>query len=266
MFEPTTAMSTMHPSRHDAREDHRNRCDAGAPRLATNSGALMSQTAAELAALIDHTLLKPDATPAAVESLCAEALAHGFFGVCVNGMHVPRVSRLLAGSSVVTCAVVGFPLGAMHRAAKAAETRQAIDDGAAEIDMVMSIGAAKAGDWATVRDDVAAVLAACAGVPLKVILETGLLTRDEIVRACEICRDLGVAFVKTSTGFGPRGASVDDVVLMRAAVGPGLGVKASGGIRDLATAQAMIKAGATRLGTSASVSIVDAAAALAAVG
>lgn len=219
----------------------------------------MSQTAAELAAMIDHTLLKADATAMAVESLCREALAHGFFGVCVNGMHVAHAARLLAGSRVVTCAVVGFPLGAMHRDAKAAETRQAISDGAREIDMVMAIGAARAGDWAAVREDIAAVLAVCAGVPLKVILETALLTRDEIVRACEICRDLGVAFVKTSTGFAPRGASVEDVALMRGVVGPGIGVKASGGIRDLATARAMIAAGASRLGTSASVSIIAAA-------
>jgi deoxyribose-phosphate aldolase len=224
----------------------------------------MSQTAAELAAFIDHTLLKADATPTAVESLCREALGYGFFSVCVNGMHVPHAAGLLAGSPVVTCAVVGFPLGAMHPAAKAAEARQAIGDGAREIDMVMAIGAAKAGDWGAVREDVAAVLAACAGVPLKVILETGLLTREEILRACQTCRDLGAAFVKTSTGFGPRGASVEDVALMRGAVGPGIGVKASGGIRDRATARAMIAAGASRLGTSAGVAIVTAAEARAA--
>lgn len=216
----------------------------------------MNPTAAQLAAMIDHTLLKADATPAAVESLCREAIAHRFYSVCVNGMHVPLVARLLTGSSVVTCAVVGFPLGAMHPAAKAAETRQAIADGAGEIDMVMAVGAAKAGDWSTVRADIAGVLAACAGRPLKVILETGLLTREEILRACEICRDVGVAFVKTSTGFGPRGASVEDVALMRGVVGSGIGVKASGGIRDLATARAMVAAGANRLGASAGVSIV----------
>jgi deoxyribose-phosphate aldolase len=219
----------------------------------------MTQTSAELAALIDHTLLKADATPAAIDTLCGEALAHRFYSVCVNGAHVARAAQRLAGSPVVTCAVVGFPLGAMHPAAKAAETRLAIADGAREIDMVMAIGAAKAGDWVAVRDDVAAVLAACAGVPLKVIFETGLLTREEILRACEICRELGVAFVKTSTGFGPRGASVEDVALMRGAVGTEIGVKASGGIRDLATARAMIAAGANRLGTSASVTIVSAA-------
>ena len=219
----------------------------------------MNPTANDLAAMIDHTLLKPDATPAAIDALCREALEHRFCSVCVNGAHVPRVARLLTGSPVVTCAVVGFPLGAMHPEAKAAETRQAIRDGAREIDMVIAIGAAKAGDWTAVRDDIAAVLAACAGVPLKVIFETGLLTREEILRTCAICVELAVAFVKTSTGFGPRGASVEDVALMRGAVGPGIGVKASGGIRDLAAARAMVAAGANRLGTSAGVAIVTAA-------
>jgi deoxyribose-phosphate aldolase len=229
------------------------------PGFAAPTGTPMTQTSSGLAALIDHTLLKADATPAAIDALCDEALAHRFYSVCVNGSHVARAARRLAGSPVVTCAVVGFPLGAMHGDVKAAETRQAIADGAREIDMVMAIGAAKAGDWTSVRDDVASVLAACDGVPLKVILETGLLTRDEILHACGLCRALGVAFVKTSTGFGPRGASVEDVALMRGAVGPGIGVKASGGIRDLATARAMIAAGANRLGTSASVAIVSAA-------
>ncbi len=226
----------------------------------------MNPTAAELAATIDHTLLKPDATPAAVEALCREALVHGFKAVCVNGAHVPLVARVLAGSAVLPCAVVGFPLGAMHPLAKAAEARQAIADGACEIDTVMAVGAAKAADWGSARADLAAVLEACGDVPLKVILETGLLSRDEILQACGLCRELGVAFVKTSTGFGPRGASVEDVALMRGAVGPGIGVKASGGIRDLATAQAMLVAGATRLGTSAGVAIVAAAAAAAAAG
>jgi deoxyribose-phosphate aldolase len=220
----------------------------------------MTTPPVDLARCIDHTLLKPEATAAAVATLCEEAMRYGFFSACVNGAHVPQVARLLRGSPVLACAVVGFPLGAMHPIAKAAEARQAIADGAREIDMVIAIGSLKSGDLATVRADIAAVLAACDGVPLKVILETGLLSRDEIVAACTVCRELEVAFVKTSTGFGPRGASVEDVALMRGAVGPGIGVKASGGIRDRAAALAMIAAGATRLGTSAGIAIVSATA------
>jgi deoxyribose-phosphate aldolase len=218
----------------------------------------MTTEPGDLARYIDHTLLKPDATEAAVVALCAEALAHGFRSVCVNGVNVPLAVRLTWGSPVLVCAVVGFPLGAMHTTAKAFEARLAVDQGAREIDMVIPIGAAKAGRWDAVRDDIAAVLAACSDSPLKVIVETSLLTREEIVRACEISRDLGVAFVKTSTGFGGGGATLEHVALMREVVGPGIGVKASGGIRDRAAALAMLAAGATRLGTSAGIAIVGA--------
>jgi deoxyribose-phosphate aldolase len=210
-----------------------------------------------LAATIDHTLLKPEATAAAVDTLCDEALEHGFAAVCVNSRWVERVARQLAGSNTACCSVVGFPLGASIPAATADEARRAIDAGAGEVDMVLSVGDALSGDWNAVQSGISEVFGACGGVPLKVILETCLLDNDQKRRACEICRDLGVAFVKTSTGFSSGGATPEDVRLMREVVGPGTGVKASGGIRDRETAIAMLEAGATRLGCSAGVAIVS---------
>lgn len=215
-----------------------------------------SYDAAALAATIDHTLLKPDAQAHQIEALCQEALTLRFATVCVNSLWVPLASEQLAGSGVGTCTVVGFPLGASLPDATADEARRAIDAGATEVDMVLSIGQALADDWDSVQNGIATVHQACGSTPLKVILETCLLNDDQKRRACEICRDLGVAFVKTSTGFSTGGATLEDVALMREVVGPSVGVKASGGIRDRDTAIAMLDAGATRLGCSAGVAIV----------
>ena len=214
---------------------------------------------AALAQYIDHTLLAADASREQIATLCREAQAHGFYSVCVNSGQVPHAAHLLAGQKVKVCAVVGFPLGAGLTASKAFEAAQAIAAGAGEIDMVLNIGALKEGLLQVVRDDIEAVKQACGSVPLKVILETCLLDDEQKIRACEICRELNVAFVKTSTGFSRSGATVEDVALMRRVVGADIGVKASGGVRDYATAVAMIEAGATRLGTSSGIAIVTGA-------
>ncbi|WP_338461702.1 deoxyribose-phosphate aldolase [Brevibacillus borstelensis] len=206
---------------------------------------------------IDHTLLKPDATAAMIDKLCAEAREHDFASVCVNPYWVKRSAELLAGTDVKVCTVIGFPLGANSTAAKAAETRDAIANGATEVDMVLNIGALKSGDPEAVKQDVAAVKEACGDVLLKVILETGLLTEEEKVTACKLCVEAGADYVKTSTGFGPGGATVEDIALMRKTVGPEVGVKASGGVRDRAAALAMIEAGATRIGASSGIAIVN---------
>ena len=213
---------------------------------------------ASLAKYIDHTLLAADASRDQIRQLCAEAVAHRFYSVCVNSSQVPFAARLLdtANSAVKVCAVVGFPLGAGLSEAKAGEARAAIAAGAGEIDMVLNIGWLKEDLVDEVRADIALVQQACGSTPLKVILETCLLTDPEKIKACEICRDLNVAFVKTSTGFSKSGATLEDVRLMRKTVGPLLGVKASGGVKDRATALAMIEAGASRLGTSSGVAIV----------
>lgn len=208
-----------------------------------------------LAGRIDHTLLRADATTGEVDRLCDEVARYGFASVCVNGAWVRHAAERLAGRGLV-CAVVGFPLGANLPETKAAETRQAVADGAREIDMVINVGALRSRDHALVARDLAGVVDA-AGVPVKVILETGLLSREEKVEACVLAQAAGAAFVKTSTGFGPSGATVDDVRLMRETVGPGVQVKASGGVRDADIAQAMIEAGADRIGASASVAIVE---------
>jgi len=214
----------------------------------------------ELAQYIDHTLLKPDAPWAAFDTLCKEAIQYKFKTVCINSSRVPYVTKKLQGTPVLVCSVVGFPLGAMDSRAKAFETRRAIEEGAKEIDMVINVGALKSRDLKLVEEDIRAVRRATRPtITLKVILETCLLTDDEKVLACEIAKKAGADFVKTSTGFAGGGATVEDVALMRRIVGPKLGVKASGGIRDFATATAMIAAGATRLGTSASVAIVTGA-------
>ncbi|MBL8055963.1 MAG: deoxyribose-phosphate aldolase [Anaerolineales bacterium] len=211
-----------------------------------------------LARLIDHTLLKPEATPAQIEQLCAEARTHGFAAVCLNPTHVRLAVRLLRGSGVAVCTVVGFPLGADLPQAKAFEAAEVVRLGATEVDMVLNIGALKAGDHALVLRDVRAVVRAAraGGALVKVILETCLLTDDEKRAACRLVQQARAAFVKTSTGFSTAGATVADVALLRATVGPKMGVKAAGGIRSWADAQAMVQAGATRLGTSAGVALL----------
>jgi len=209
-----------------------------------------------LASYLDHTLLKPEATAKDIERLCAEARQYHFHSVCVNSSRIVQAYSLLEESSVVVAAVVGFPLGAMDKDAKRFETELAVDLGAEEIDLVLNIGRLKDGDDAYVLRELRDVVEAASERVVKVILETCLLTREEIIRACHLTVDSGAKFVKTSTGFGKAGATIEDVQLMREAVGPDFGVKASGGIRDRATAEAMIAAGATRLGTSASVAIV----------
>lgn len=210
----------------------------------------------DLAALIDHTLLRPDALGPDFERLCHEAVQHGFAAVCVNSAHVALCTALLGDCQLPVAATVGFPLGASSQRAKAAEAAQAIRDGASEIDMVCRIGALKERRRDLFQDDVHAVVAAAEGLLVKVILETCLLTDDEKRRGAAWIRAAGASFVKTSTGFSSGGATAADVRLLRAEVGAELGVKASGGIRDAATADSMLQAGATRLGTSAGVAIV----------
>jgi len=210
----------------------------------------------QLAAYIDHTLLKADATAKDIEKLCAEARENHFYSVCVNGSWVGQARHFLEGIGVKVASVVGFPLGAMSSDAKRFEAEAAIDDGAHEIDVVLNLGRLKAGDDKYVLRELRDVVEAADEWPVKVILETCLLTREEKIRACQLVVESGARFVKTSTGFSTGGTTVEDVKLMRETVGPKFGVKASGGIRDTKTALAMIEAGATRLGTSASVAIV----------
>ena len=208
--------------------------------------------------LFDHTILKADASKEAVEKICKEALEYDFASVCVNQCRVKLVSELLKGSYVKTCAVVGFPLGAMSGKIKAYEAKCAIEDGATEIDMVINVGALKDKEYDVVLDDIKAVREACekGKIILKVIIETCLLTDEEKIKACELSLEAGADFVKTSTGFSTGGATADDVSLMHKAVGNNAYVKASGGIRDKETAIKMINAGADRLGTSATVNII----------
>ena len=213
----------------------------------------------QLNKFIDHTLLKPEATQEMIDKLCAEAKEHDFMSVCVNHYWVKRSAELLAGTDVKVCTVIGFPLGANTTAAKVAETRDAIANGATEVDMVLNVGALKSGDLETVKQDVAAVKDAAGDILLKVILETGLLTDQEKEIACKLCVEAGADYVKTSTGFGPGGATVEDIALMRKTVGPDIGVKASGGVRGGEAALAMIEAGASRIGTSSGISIVTGA-------
>lgn len=231
--------------------------DAGACRVAVRSGN--ATTLGTLGATIDHTLLKPDATAAQIDKICDEAMRNRFASVCVNGTWVRRCAEILAGSGVLVCTVVGFPLGASAPEVKAYEARRAIEDGACEVDMVLNVGALKSGQDDFVRRDIAGLAEVChsLGARLKVILETCLLTDDEKVRACQLSKQAGADFVKTSTGFSSGGATVDDVALMRRTVGPAMGVKASGGVRDQEGARQMIDAGATRIGASASVAIVQ---------
>lgn len=215
-----------------------------------------SITTQDLPSYIDHTVLKPDATLQDIEKLCAEALQYSFRTVCVNSAHVPFCVNRLAGSSVDVCSVIGFPLGAMATQIKAAEASWAVAHGAAEIDMVIAVGFLKSGDLDYVKNDIEEVYKSCGTAKLKVILETGLLDDKEITDACVICKDIGVAFVKTSTGFGHGGATVEDVALMKSVVGDSVEVKASGGVKNFEDAVKMIHAGATRLGTSSGVALV----------
>ena len=235
--------------------DLRTLANVGANRIGINgSGA---GTPAKLARYIDHTLLKPTTTRADVVRVCEEARQYGFASVCLNTTWISLAKRLLSGTSVKPIAVVGFPLGAMVTPAKAAETRQAIADGAQEIDMVINIGALKGGDHDLVLRDIVAVVEAASGYPVKVILETAMLSREEKIAGCALSKAAKAHFVKTSTGFGGGGATIEDVTLMRQTVGPDMGVKASGGVRSSADAHKMIAAGATRIGASASVAIVQ---------
>jgi deoxyribose-phosphate aldolase len=213
-------------------------------------------SAGQLAAYIDHTLLRPDATQVQIEQLCREAREHKFFSVCVNGSWVAAARHFLDGSDVKVVGTVGFPLGAMASDVKRYETEVAIDDGAHEIDVVLNIARLKAGDDKYVLRELLDVVEAADERTVKVILETCLLTDDEKIRVCKVVVESGAHFVKTSTGFSSAGATLADVKLLREAVGPKFGVKASGGIRDTQTALAMIEAGATRLGTSSGVGIV----------
>lgn len=207
--------------------------------------------------LFDHTILKADATEAQVKKICDEAKEYGFMSVCVNSYYTAYVASELKGSDVKVCTVVGFPLGQMSTESKALETAYAIECGADEIDMVINVAALKDGKIAEVLADIRAVRAVCKDKTLKVIIETCLLTDDEKVEACKLSVEAGADFVKTSTGFSSGGAKASDVRLMRQTVGPNVGVKASGGIRDTKTALEMIEAGANRLGTSATISIVE---------
>jgi deoxyribose-phosphate aldolase len=216
-----------------------------------------------IAALIDHTILKPEATRNDVIKVCREARQYSFASVCVNPYWVPLVKGELAGSPVLVCTVVGFPLGATSTEAKVCETENAIRQGAQEIDMVINVGALRSGDTEAVRKDITGVVEAAhrGGAIVKVILETALLDDTQKTVACQICKTAGADFVKTSTGFSTAGATAHDIALMRSAVGPTMGVKASGGIRTLQDLQTMTAAGATRIGASASVKIVEATAA-----
>src|SRR5712691_11057466 len=229
--------------------------DAGATRVGLCAGG---GAPAGVASMIDHTLLRPDATRANIEELCREAAQFKFATVCINPTWVALAARLLAGSGVGVCSVVGFPLGATTPDVKGYETQRAIFDGAREIDMVINVGALKSGELRLVERDIEAVTGPCraCGALSKVIIEVALLTDDEKITACTLAKAAGADYVKTSTGFGPGGATAADVALMRRVVGAEMGVKAAGGVRDLEGVKAMIAAGATRVGASAGVKIV----------
>jgi deoxyribose-phosphate aldolase len=230
--------------------------EAGATRVGVHAAG---GAPASVAALIDHTLLKPDATRQEIDELCREAAQFGFATVCVNPTWVAHAARRLSGSRTGVCSVVGFPHGATTADVKAYETRRAIFDGAREIDMVINIGALKSGDLRTVERDIEGVAASCreCGALSKVIIEAALLSDDEKITACTLAKAAGADYVKTSTGFGPGGATAADVALMRRVVGAEMGVKAAGGVRDLDSLKAMVAAGATRVGASAGVKIVQ---------
>jgi deoxyribose-phosphate aldolase len=230
--------------------------DAGASRIGVHA---TGGAPGDVAGLIDHTLLKPDASKTDIEKLCREAADFHFATVCVNPVWVALAATRLRGTGVGVCSVVGFPLGATTADVKHYETRRAIYDGAAEIDMVINVGALKSGDLRTVERDIESVVDPCrqCGITSKVIIEAALLTDEEKITACTLSKAAGADFVKTSTGFGPAGATAADVALMRRVVGAEMGVKAAGGVRDLQGLQAMVAAGATRVGASAGVRIVQ---------
>ncbi len=232
-----------------------NIVDIGASRISVKPG-LNAPVDREIAKLIDHTLLRPDASRQELIKLCDEAKQYGFASVCVNSSNIPLVVSRLKGSSVKAVAVVGFPLGASSAQAKAFEAKEAVDAGAAEIDMVMNIGALKSRDYAIVLDDIERVVKAVHPHKVKVIIETSMLEYEEKIIACALAKAAGASFVKTSTGFSKGGATVEDIILMRKIVGAEMEVKASGGIKTIEDAKAMIKAGANRIGASASVQIV----------
>jgi len=230
---------------------------AGASRLTSQLGSIPDDP--DIAGMIDHTLLKPDATADQIAQLCYEARKSNFASVCVNPTHVKLCAELLQGTEVKVCTVIGFPLGASSPEVKAFEAQTALKDGATEIDMVLNIGALKAGDLTLVARDIHEVVNVghAAGAIVKVIIETSLINDEEKVTACLLSKEAGADFVKTSTGFSGGGATVEDINLMRRVVGPEMGVKASGGVRDFEDAQNMVNAGATRLGASAGVKIVQ---------
>jgi len=231
--------------------------NAGADRLASTLG--IAPTDGRVSHMIDHTLLKPDATQDQVAQLCYEAKKHTFASVCVNPSYVKLCADLLKDTDVLVCTVIGFPLGATSTESKAFEAQKALRDGATEVDMVINVGGLKSRDYELVEQDIAAVARAvhAGGAILKVIIEAALLTDEEKVAACQLAKVAGADFVKTSTGFGPGGATAEDVALMRRVVGSGMGVKASGGIRTYADVKKMIAAGASRIGASASVKIAQ---------
>lgn len=210
----------------------------------------------QMSSYIDHTLLKAEATGSDIINLCREAVENKFYSVCINASYVKTAVEELKGSKVLVCAVVGFPLGATTSAVKAFEAAEAVDNGAEEIDMVMHIGALKDGDTKYVFNDIAVVVRAARGKTVKVIIETGLLSETQKKLACRLAEDAGASFVKTSTGFGPGGATIADLQLLRETVSPTMGVKASGGVRTAEIARQMIEAGATRIGTSSGMAII----------
>jgi deoxyribose-phosphate aldolase len=245
---------------HNA-EGVRNIVSSGASRITAGKGIeAAGGVSSDLARMIDHTILKPDATPGEVQKLCEEAKKYSFASVCVNAGYVPLCARLLRGSPVKVCTVIGFPLGATSTASKAFETEQAIRDGAQEVDMVINVGMLKAGDTQYVERDIVAVVTAAKRqrVLTKVIIETALLSDEEKVKACLLAKKAGADFVKTSTGFAKGGATAGDIALMRRVVGSAMGVKASGGVRSREDALAMVASGADRIGASASVRIIGA--------
>lgn len=231
--------------------------NAGAARIANPLGS--TNVAANVAHMIDHTLLKADATQEKIAQLCYEARKYGFAAVCVNPANVKLSAQLLKGSPVAICTVIGFPLGATSPEVKSYEAQQAIEDGATEIDMVINVGALKSRDYELVQRDIATVTRTCHNnrAVCKVIIEAALLTDEEKIKACQLAKAAGADYVKTSTGFGPGGATAEDVALMRRAVGPEMGIKAAGGIRTFEAVKQMVKAGATRIGASAGVRILQ---------
>jgi deoxyribose-phosphate aldolase len=254
-----TSAQTTFPS-HDLEELIRVITEELVARLdASHSLADDSFGALEVAALIDHTLLKPQATNAEIEQLCQEAGRYRFASVCVNPWYVSHAERLLRGASVKVCTVVGFPLGATFPKIKLAEAHECIKLGAREIDMVLNVGALKSGDDGQLEAEIRAIADLChrSRAICKVILETALLTRDEKVRAALLVKKAGADFVKTSTGFSIGGATVEDVALLRQTVGPEMGIKAAGGVRTYSELRAMVAAGATRIGTSSGIKIID---------